>query len=913
MLLSYFSIWSTTALFLLFTSFLPSTHAQLSPTPPVLLDNPTICNILGQKSSFWIIGSQNNQLVALNYDLNNDMSTTYTITDSKVNRDTGGKCIASNSTHIYYVSNANIGYITIESGVAKWTTIQKEGSKNGIGFFFPPGIALGSLSPDKFTAAIVENNSLNAYTFLLGESYRDERFVITSVGLDKSSDISDMAISGSFIWVCSASKQLLIQWDIIGKKQSNNYSIANIPNSRLAPFSDNTGVILLQDDVANGKFITTIFTSNKTASASTSIQRQEGGDKLIYWSPDQLSLYQIFPAPDPGFRFTALKQPLPTAPSSPSPTDTTPPISNPETNPKANDKKGIIIGSIIGVGVLLIAVAVFLVIRRRRAKGRGAVFARKGKDLFPSKNDESLVPLGLYHQNRSLPDIPKNSEYASQQYARGPNNGAMHANMMAAGAAPFLARHEQNSSQNTLEEHFPVEAALKHHRHDMHTPQGLTHSISVSSTTSKFPRRNEKGGKRFEEKIQLQVIRYEVQDAHLNSPHGVMGRLVLGTYHIISQPRSARSVKAQSGASRSLARSGTVVVRRGRIESGSGQGLPELLDDSTMLLTEAENQHTFETSTLKWYSTEIHWKREAALLKHLKSPIFVMELLESYCIPSLQNRANTYPFVNAMGGCSSLLSNAGPIKTAQHARSILRSISAAVDWCYRRGVVHLNIQPGSFFLEDGIDPSTEDAPWKLWDFTCARFIGEPIGVVGGGKPESGQQEVPLTPQPPPNHLQAEAYPYLEQRQVEERSDRTSGNPLPAAYSAPELLEAWRFGDETFPAETVMDTWSLGCVYYEVLTGQPLFATEADSWALVGGWDNRSPWTAKNFRVPYPPSATVSSDMNSTIGTAEQDMTDPFEKSRILDPSGSISQLLHDMLKIHADERITMETVMERIY
>jgi serine/threonine protein kinase len=357
--------------------------------------------------------------------------------------------------------------------------------------------------------------------------------------------------------------------------------------------------------------------------------------------------------------------------------------------------------------------------------------------------------------------------------------------------------------------------------------------------------------------------------------------------------------------------------------------LRELAEYSSMLLTDAENQHTSEAATLKWYMTEIHWKREAALLKHLKSPIFVMELMESYCIPSLQGRANTYPFVNAMGGRSSLLSDVGVVKTAQHARAILRSISGAVDWCHRHGVVHLNIQPGSFFLEDGIDPKTEDAPWKLWDFTCARFMGEPIGAVGGGGDPGSRpvSRVITSPQPPPNHLSPDAYPYLDQANLQEQLDRIGGNPLPAAYTAPELLEAWRSGDTTFPVEAAMDSWSLGCVYYEILTGHPLFQTEADAWGMIGGWENKAPWISKTFRVPYPPTPSIQGSAVTettlvssgpgpkselTMGS-EDNTTTPYERSMILDPSGSIAQLLQDMMKVQADERASLESIMERIY
>lgn len=580
-------------------------------------------------------------------------------------------------------------------------------------------------------------------------------------------------------------------------------------------------------------------------------------------------------------------------------------------------------------------VAGFLIARSRNNR-------KKQKDLFPLNKDESMMPLGLYHQERNLPEVPRHLDndlgYNAHSDGLSQARNLHSTSTMVAAAAPPYPHSRSATGHSQLDQSIPLEPAAAlapPNRHDI--SKGLSHSVSISSSTSNFPRRSGKSGKRFEEKIQLQVVRYDVPDAHLVSPHGQTGRLVLGTYHVVSAPKSARCTKIQGGTSRSLARSGTVVVRRSRVEFGqsplltSERGLSPMRDMaecSSMLLTDAENQHTFETATLKWYMTEIHWKREAALLKHLKSPIFVMELMESYCIPPLQNRANTYPFVNAMGGCSSLLSDVGIVRTAQHARAILRSISGAVDWCHRHGVVHLNIQPGSFFLEDGIDPKADDAPWKLWDFTCARFMGEPVGPVGGGGGDSVALQT--SPQPPPNYLSPDAYPYLDQGKLEEQMNLIGGNPLPAAYTAPELLEAWRAGDTTFPAEANMDTWSLGCVYYEILAGTPLFPTEADAWALVGGWESQGRWTSKDFKVPYPPGPSLQASSTMTestlvsatsphksglisTGGGVTDQCTPYERSMILDPSGSIAQLLQDMMKVHSDDRISIESIMERIY
>ncbi|KAF9115151.1 Chromosomal serine/threonine-protein kinase jil-1 [Mortierella sp. AM989] len=927
-------LWPIATFLLAWISLLsPTSSAEpIATIPDLSLQRATVCASLD--GGFWVIGANAALLVAVKYSANSRQPSTYSTGINNINSHFNkGKCTALSDTSIYFVSDSHTGIITIDpSNNARGTWAQLNGNVGSIiiGNLQQDQYAVINNTPNPILVAIVNNNILRGTigtSSSSGTASLKEYVIVNVIGMSISK--SQSAPGVLYLWIYHANtdmtQQRLTRLDIANKSDSVTFNLpVDTSRRQLVPLSDDSGVAILASDGKSTLASYYTEAGQGLANISVPVDPNRLQDDLFFIS--QSTLFQVNPT---GMIIDSFPsgQPLPTDPGLTAPPSrdgaTPPPADAPKpANPGSKNNLGIIIGSVVGALALLAAIGAFIVIRKRKGRG-GRTSTRKRKDLFPAKADESMVPLGLYHQNRSLPEVPKHLEDNLQRLGHNQgHNGSAHANIMAAGVAPFMSPHSRNSSNNTLDENIPIEAALKHHRHDMNTPQGLKHSVSVSSTTSNFARRNVKSGKRFEEKIQLQVIRYEIQDAHLISPHGPTGRLVLGTYHVISPPRSARSVKSQGGASRVLARSGTVVVRKSRTDFKTSQ-LPsrEMAQDSSMLLTDAENQHTFEASTLKWYMTEIHWKREAALLKHLKSPIFVMELMESYCIPALQNRANTYPFVNAMGGCSRLLSDVGPIKTAQHARAILRSISAAVDWCHRHGVVHLNIQPGSFFLEDGVDPKTEDAPWKLWDFTCARFIGEPIGTVGGGGPESSHLEASFTPSPhpPPNHLHPEAYPYLEQRQMEEQLDRIGGNPLPAAYTAPELLEAWRAGDTTFPAEAVMDSWSLGCVYYEILSGQPLFPTEADAWRLIGGWDNKTQWTTSSFRVPYPPTVTESpAAVNvlpgaSTPAQSVQDNSTPYEKSRILDPSGSISQLIHSMMAVHADERILLETIMERIY
>ncbi|KAG0265763.1 hypothetical protein BG011_004117 [Mortierella polycephala] len=902
-----------------------------TPTPALNIQFPTSCSTA---DGAWIIGLDNGILTFIRVRKSQSSPTVYT--EKNAIKDTsafaGGKCFEASPDRVYFITEALLGYLSIPNEIdpPKWTDITNVPTQIKEGGRMVPNLtAVGRNSAGTIDPTVVAAIDNNLFEWDTATSNTTPFSTLAELKLEASS-IIDMAIStgstppNAWIWIYHKNDANQLQLSKYTRGADGLIPIPTAPTSpqTLAPLTSGNGIALLEIN-SQGGIIASYFLSNGTTFSQTF---KSVDTSILPSSQFVVSETEVFSINPNGAMITHVVD-APNAPGQGSPT----PVPDGRETPKKDSEKSqlpVIIGSVAGIVVLIAIIAIIVLIRRRKSKGRRPFFGKKQKDLFPAKADDTLMPLGIYHQDRSLPDVPKHMENDSGRPAYGSRPGDMQAQAKhPENGLPLMTHHSHNRSQTHIDETIPMEAALMHHSHDKHTPQGLTHSISVRSTTSNFPRRSAKTGKRFEEKIQLQVIRYEVQDAHLISPHGPTGRLVLGTYHIISPPRSARSSKAQGGASQGIARSGTVLVRRSRLGSPTSSGRnspqPDMAEDSSMLLTDAENQHTFEAETLKWYMTEYHWKREAALLKHLKSPIFVMELMESYCIPALQSRAYTYPFVNVMSGCSSLLSDVGPIKTAQHARAILRSISAAVEWCHRHGVVHLNIQPGSFFLEDGIDPKTEDASWKLWDFTCARFMGEPIGKFGGGG-GNAPRTLSTKPQPPPNHLHPEAYPFLEQRQHEEQMDRTGGNPLPAAYTAPELLEAWRAGDTNFAAEATMDTWSLGCVYYEVLLGgQPLFKTETEAWGLIGGWENRDPWTANDFRVPYPPSpspadsasiAHVHSPMDlASHGTSSSDGISAYERSQALDPSGSIAQLLRDMMSPSADDRVSLETIMERIY
>ncbi|KAG0025843.1 hypothetical protein BGZ82_009806 [Podila clonocystis] len=902
------------------------------PSPP--LTNPTVC--ASADGGSWLVGLNQDKLAIYKFSKGGAQATQVpingSITQASIKDFNGGQCFDSGK-RLFFVSDNPNGYLDITNNT--WVYLAGN-TKYFENLTKPNQIAL-DIGPDTGLGQGVTIYSIASNQLWRWNSTTPNPTAVTvpARAVPSWNEVTGLASSNTnlHLWAMFTNTSGTFATELTFGGPTPDTRTIGLPKNtnRLIPMASGSGVAsVVPAQGAGGTAAITIWKHNlppalKTVPAATNSIFVVDDINISIIDPDAMTS-SISGAPVGGGQPSS-----PNAPP-PGPGNPTGPQSPPSTNSKSNI--GVIIGSIAG-SLAVVAIAVFFLMQRRK-KRRGG----RAKHLFPaSKQDDTLVPLGIYHQNRDGPPETLNRlqhDLANLGYDPRPNDQFSQSRSMAQPGYPSRASHMSNDSrssvQNQFDETIPVEAMLTHHQHERHTPQGLTHSISVSSTTSKFARRNAKTGKRFEEKIQLQVIQYEIDDAHTISPHGHVGRLVLGTYHVISPARPARSVKAQGpGIHQGVARSGTVLVRRSRLDySSSGGGTrspspsPDPHAESSMLLTDVENQHTFETATLKWYMTEMHWKREAALLKHLKSPIFVVELLESYCIPALQIQANSYPFVNAMGGCSSLLSDLGPVRTSQHARAILRSISGAVDWCHRHGVVHLNLQPGSFFLEDGINPKAEDASWKLWDFTCARFIGEAIGAVGGGGVDEDQQHQQHQHQHQQQQLQPEAYPFLEQG-LHHGMDRIGGNPLPAAYTAPELLEAWRAGDTTFPVEAGMDTWSLGCVYYEILAGQPLFHSEAEAWALVGGWSGKERWTSKDFRVPYPPSPSstppssslspipVTAATASTSMTMVQDKSSPLEKSQVLDPSGSIAQLLRGMLCVNADERLALETIMEKIY
>ncbi|KAF9970192.1 Serine/threonine-protein kinase ulk2, partial [Actinomortierella ambigua] len=208
--------------------------------------------------------------------------------------------------------------------------------------------------------------------------------------------------------------------------------------------------------------------------------------------------------------------------------------------------------------------------------------------------------------------------------------------------------------------------------------------------------------------------------------------------------------------------------------------------------THVEETKTGERRTVKWMRTEAHWKREAGMLQHLKSERYVSDLYTLYSLPAFAE----YRYVSIIGSFSRTLESY--ISTEHLSLSqiclLALSLSNALRWCHEHHVVHLNINPVSFYLA-GV-PGQDLVylyGWKLWNFGYARFVGEAVAV-----------------------------------------DTSVAN---AMYAAPEILNDKNGPNQRVLADPSMDRWSLGVVLCEVFTHKKLFRSGALAELQLTGTEN----------------------------------------------------------------------------
>ncbi|KAI9227869.1 MAG: kinase-like domain-containing protein [Piptocephalis tieghemiana] len=104
---------------------------------------------------------------------------------------------------------------------------------------------------------------------------------------------------------------------------------------------------------------------------------------------------------------------------------------------------------------------------------------------------------------------------------------------------------------------------------------------------------------------------------------------------------------------------------------------------------------------------------------------------------------------------------------------VLCSLTQAVEWVHAHGIAHLDLRLQNFVHDKGNNSS-----WRLRDFDQAAFVHEDTVRI-----------------------------------------------MTSCYPAPELLRANRDKSSVI-AQTNMDIWSLGCVFWEILMGKAMFEHSA---------------------------------------------------------------------------------------
>ncbi|KAF9903711.1 hypothetical protein EC991_003438 [Linnemannia zychae] len=260
--------------------------------------------------------------------------------------------------------------------------------------------------------------------------------------------------------------------------------------------------------------------------------------------------------------------------------------------------------------------------------------------------------------------------------------------------------------------------------------------------------------------LKLSIIRYERSDANQATPSAKTGTLMFSQFEMLE---SAHNVRIPGSAF-------SYVKVAGHEENQSSLVVP----GPTGAVRGAESEPRERSS--KWMTDEFRWKREAGMLKHLRSDPHIANIFALYKLQPIAE----YPYVSVMGPFTCTLDTyikerrgihttppsqpltpeqaslavKGPL-TMMEIKSLTDSIASALKWCHDHHVVHLSLSPASVFLQeyysepngkDGhrqsiysncssrdstitdADASTIIQNWKLWDFSNARFVGEPVDL-----------------------------------------------------------------------------------------------------------------------------------------------------------------------------------------
>ncbi|KAG0031089.1 hypothetical protein BGZ82_007147 [Podila clonocystis] len=431
--------------------------------------------------------------------------------------------------------------------------------------------------------------------------------------------------------------------------------------------------------------------------------------------------------------------------------------------------------------------------------------------------------------------------------------------------------------------------------------------------------------------LKLSIIRYERSDASQATPLAKPGTLMFSQVEMIE---SAPEINI-SGSAFSHVRDSSKVT-------GQEEGLPSpVVPGPSGAVSSSESEP--RERCLRWMKNEFQWKREAGMLQHLRSDLYIAELFTLYSLPTFAE----YRFASVMGPfsrtletyikerkglqpthSSALLANPqGPL-TLPELKSLTDSISSAIKWCHDHHVVHLSLSPASIFLQEmysepdgqggyrtsvyssysnksiGADNAAVQVEhrWKLWNFNHARFVGEAVDLSMDTTPYTSPEILVASrrfhQKSSQRIIQAEGGEHNASSTTTTTSRSADGvvTKTMTTKSSSGPISAQASGEpEKLMAATTMDIWSLGQIVYELHTGQAMFTSDDDALEkLTSALEKRGGINGSSS------SSSVGSSTGSGSNEADNDDEDDDHDLDKAKAHGKIRrQLQHQIAKIES--------------